>query len=78
MAVMDILIRELEDLSPQKQEDVLSFVRFLKIGMADSQYLRERYDSSLARARRIAEERGITEQDIIEEIAAVRSQQRCE
>lgn len=78
MTVMDILLRELEDLSPQSQENVLSFVRFLKIGLADSQRLRERYDVSLAKARQIAEERGISEQDILEEIQAIRSQRSCE
>jgi glutamate mutase epsilon subunit len=74
MAVLDILIRELEDLPQREQENVLSFVRFLKIGLADNQCLRERYHTSLAQVRRIAEERGITEQDIVEEIRAVRSE----
>ncbi len=74
MAVLDILIRELEGLPQHEQENVLSFVRFLKIGLADSQCLRERYHTSLARVRHIAEERGITEQDVMEEIRAVRSE----
>ena len=38
----DILLRELESLSQQRQEDVLAFVRFLKIGLVDSQYLEDR------------------------------------
>ena len=77
MTVKDILLRELESLPEQKQEDVLAFVRFLKIGLADSQYLEERFVASVAQARKIAEGRGITERDIEEEIAAVRAERSC-
>lgn len=78
MTVKDILLRELESLPQQRQEDVLAFVRFLKIGLADSQYLEERFVASVAQARKIAEGRGITERDIEEEIAAVRAERSCE
>ena len=78
MTVKDILLRELESLPQQRQEDVLAFVRFLKIGLADSQYLEERFVASVAQARKIAEGRGITERDIEEEIAAVRTERSCD
>ena len=77
MTVKDILLRELETLSEQKQEDVLAFVRFLKIDMADSQYLEERFIASVAQARKMAEARGITERDIEDEIKTVRAERSC-
>ena len=73
MTVNDIILRELEGLPEGKQEDVLAFVRFLKIGLADREYLEERFLTSVAQARKKAEEHGITESDIREEIEAVRA-----
>jgi len=75
MTLKEALIREIETLPADRQEDVLAFVRFLKIGLAETQPSDQQFADALARARAIASERGITEQDIDAEIRAVRSGQ---
>jgi len=75
MAVVTLkerIIQEIETLPEPKQEDVLAFIRFLKIGLADIDALEQRFTDALARARATALERGITEQDIDEEIQEAR------
>jgi len=75
MAVVTLkerIIREIETLPEPKQADVLAFIRFLKIGLADIDALEQRFTDALARARATALERGITEQDIDEEIQEAR------
>ena len=69
----ELLLREVEALPEQQQADVLAFVRFLKIGLADQQTLERQFTEALARARAIASERGITEQDIAKEIQTTRT-----
>ena len=73
MALQETLIREIQTLLEPRMVDVLAFVRFLKIGLADEQTMERRFVSALARARTLAAERGITERDIAEEIEAVRA-----
>ncbi len=75
MTLKEILLREIETLPEDRQESVLVFVRFLKVGLAEAQPTAQRFNDALARARAIASERGITEQDIDTEIQAVRSGQ---
>jgi hypothetical protein len=75
MTVKEILLREIETLPEERQSNVLAFVRFLKIGLADSRPTDQQFTDALTRARAIASERGITEQDIDAEIRAVRSGQ---
>ena len=48
MIVKNILPRELESLPKHKLENLLAFVRFLKIDLIDSQYLEERFVASVA------------------------------
>ncbi len=69
----ELLLQEVETLPEQQQADVLAFVRFLKIGLADKQTIERQFVEALARARALAVERGITDQVIAEEIQAVRA-----
>ena len=71
----DLLLREVETLPEKYQSDVLAFIRFLKVGLADSRTVEHDFDNALAQARALAIERGIAEQDIAEEIQAVRAGQ---
>ena len=74
MSLKETLIQEIEALPEKRQADVLAFVRFLKIGLADEQTVERRLTDALARARAIAQERGITEQDVEDQVRAVRSE----
>ena len=74
MSLKETLIQEIETLPEKRQADVLAFVRFLKIGLADEQTVERRFTDALARARAIAQERSITEQDIEDQVRAVRSE----
>jgi hypothetical protein len=69
----ELLLQEVETLPEQQQADVLAFVRFLKIGLADKQTIERQFVEALARARALAVERGITDRVIAEEIQAVRA-----
>jgi len=73
MTLRDMIMREVETLPETRQEDVLAFVRFLKIGLADRHLAERRFSRALARARAISQERGITEQDLEQEVRKVRS-----
>lgn len=73
MSLKDALLREIESLPEQRQADVLAYVRFLKLGLADPATVERNFDQALAQARSIAQERGITEADVEAEIRAVRS-----
>ncbi len=73
MTLKEILLREIETLPDDRQENVLAYVRFLKIGLAESQPTERQFADALARARAVAAERGITQRDIDEEIQAARS-----
>ena len=72
MTIKEILLREIESLPEDRQENVLAFVRFLKVGLAETQPAVQQFADALARARAIATSRGITEQDVDAEIRAVR------
>jgi hypothetical protein len=74
MSLKETILREIESLPEQRQADVLAFVRFLKIGLADRETVKRNFAEALARARAIAAERGLTEQDINDEIQAARTQ----
>ena len=66
------ILRELADLSEQRRAEVLAYIRFLKIGLADKKNVRARFASALEEARAEACKRKITQKDIEEEIKAVR------
>jgi hypothetical protein len=67
----ELLMEELADLPEIGLFEVLGFVRFLKAQWSDLGP-EERFDRAWMIARRIAVEKGITEQDIAAEIAKVR------
>jgi len=76
MSIKEALIREIETLPEAKQADILSYVRFVKSGLADAGERRARFVAALETARSIAVEKGITDKDIAEEIEAVRNGRR--
>ncbi|RLC76103.1 MAG: hypothetical protein DRI61_13870 [Chloroflexi bacterium] len=67
----EILLRELEDLSEDKVVEVIDFIRFLK-SQESKEEMRRRFARALEEARAIAKSRGITDEDVLEEIKAVR------
>lgn len=72
-SLTDVIMREIAGLPEDRQEDVLAFVRFLKIGLADVETTAQQFGSALEQAREIAEEQNITEEDIEDEIRAYRA-----
>lgn len=72
-SITDVIVRELAGLSEDRQADVLAFVRFLKIGLADVETYAQQFDSAVKEARKIAESQNITEGDIENEIRAYRA-----
>jgi hypothetical protein len=72
-SLTDAIIRELAGLSEERQEDVVAFVRFLKIGLADMEAASQQFDDALLQARKIAEDNKITTEDIDAEIRAYRT-----
>jgi hypothetical protein len=73
MTIQESLLREIQDLPEDRQADVLAFVRFLKIGLADDQNLDLQFTEALNKAGKISDELGISNEDIEDEIKAVRS-----
>ncbi len=67
------VVRELSTLPEDKVEQVLDFIRFLKTRSSSDQELASEFRRALGEARRITTERGITENDIAEEIRQVRA-----
>ncbi len=72
-SLTDMILRELAGLPEDRQADVLAFVRFLKIGLADIGTTPQQFDSALEKARKIAESQNITTEDIEAEIRAYRT-----
>ncbi len=70
----ELVIRELDTLPTDKVGEVLDFIRFLKIRAKSNAELEREFKNALTQARAIAAERGITEEDIAEEIRQVRAQ----
>jgi hypothetical protein len=70
----ELVVRELSTLPEDKVEQVLDFIRFLKIRSQSDQELAREFRRALREARRITAERGITESDIAEEIRQVRAE----
>jgi hypothetical protein len=69
----DKIVKELSGLPESRQAEVLAFVRFLKIGLADTKETAQRFDSAVEQARRIAENQQISPDDIDAEIRAYRT-----
>jgi len=66
------LLREVATLPESRRADVLAFVRFLKISLPNEEKVRDDFKEALKDARATAEEHNITQEDIENEIRAVR------
>lgn len=66
------IIREISTLPESRLTDVLKYVRFIKLGLADSDEIEKRFDKSWKRVRARAKKLNITQEDIDAEIRAVR------
>ena len=66
------VLRELADLPKSRRADVLAYIRFVKVGLADEKNIRARFASALKEARTEAHKRKITQKDIEAEIKAAR------
>ena len=75
MTQQDWVIQELSTLPADKIGEVLDFIRFLKIRAKSNEQIQREFRNALAQARALAAERGITENDIAEEIRQARAEQ---
>ena len=66
------IMREISTLSEERLNEVLKYVRFIKLGLADSVEIEKRFDESWKRVRARARKLKITQKDIEAEIRAVR------
>ncbi|MBI4671781.1 MAG: hypothetical protein HY741_08960 [Chloroflexi bacterium] len=71
----DLVVQELRTLRDDQVGEVLDFIRFLKFRSVSDQELRNEFWRAVNQARDIAAARGITEDDIAEEIRQVRAEQ---
>jgi hypothetical protein len=67
------IMREISTLPENRLEDVLTYIRFIKLGLADSDEIEKRFDESWKRVQARAKKLKITQQDIDDEIRAVRA-----
>lgn len=66
------IMLEISTLPESRLTDVLKYVRFVKLGLADSDEIEKRFEESWKRVRARAKEMNITQEDIDAEISAVR------
>ncbi len=67
-----ILLQEVATLPESRRADVLAFVRYLRLTLAEDSEIEERFDAAIAKIRETAAKYNITEQDIDDEVRAVR------
>lgn len=67
------IMLEISTLPESQLADVLKYIRFVKLGLADSSEIEKRFDESWVRVRARAKELNITQEDIDAEIRAVRA-----
>ena len=67
-----ILLQEVAALPESRRADVLAFVRYLRLTLAEDSEIEARYDAAIATIRETAAKYNITEQDIDDEVRAVR------
>ncbi len=67
------IMREISTLPEKRLEDVLTYIRFIKLGLADSDEIEERFDKSWKHVQARAKKLKITQEDIETEIRAVRA-----
>jgi len=74
MTIRDVLLREIESLPEDRQGDVLTYVRFLKRGLAEPQQAVDaRFAAALTAVRAQAAAQAITEEDVNGEVRAARA-----
>jgi mRNA-degrading endonuclease RelE of RelBE toxin-antitoxin system len=73
--IRETVARELDKLPDEELKQLLDYIRFLKLKSRPDQELDTRFLSALETARRIAQQEGMTERDIAEEVAASRSEE---
>ena len=66
------IMREISTLPEDRLNEVLRYIRFIKLGLADRDEIGKRFDKALESIRARAKEMNITEEDIEAEIRAVR------
>jgi len=67
------IMLEISTLPEARLADVLTYVRFLKLGLADRDEIEKRFDKSWKKVRARAKQMKITQADIDAEIRAVRA-----
>jgi len=67
------IMREISTLPENRLEDVLTYIRFIKLGLADSDEIEKRFEESWKRVQARAKKLKITQKDIDDEIRAVRA-----
>jgi hypothetical protein len=73
MSVKEAVLQELDTLPASKMSEVLEFIRFLKVKLVSEAEIEGQFSQAVAKARSIADELGITDRDIDEEVAAHRA-----
>jgi len=73
----ETILLEIADLSEPRRADVLAYIRFLKVGLADKKVIEMRFKSALVEARAEAKKRRIKPKSIENEIRAVRAGNRA-
>jgi len=67
-SLTEVILKELAGLPESQPADVLAFVRFLKIGLAEAATSSQQFDLAISQARKIADRENISEEDIDQEI----------
>jgi len=67
-----ILLQEVATLPESRRADVLAFVRYLRLTLAEDSEIEAHYDAAIATIRETAAKYNITEQDIDDAVRAVR------
>ena len=67
------IMLEISTLTESRLENVLTYVRFLKLGLADRNEIEKRFDKSWKQVRTRSKKLKITQADIDAEVCAVRA-----
>jgi len=67
------IMLEISTLTESRLENVLTYVRFLKLGLADRNEIEKRFDKSWKQVRTRSKKLKITQADIDAEVRAVRA-----
>ena len=67
-----IILSEISTLPETRLRDVLRYIRFIKLGLADSDEIKKRFERSLKRVRARAKKLNMTQEVFDAEVRAVR------